>query len=176
MWGVSTVLLGKWKRVANSSVDKMEIDLKPALDLPVLDKRLCRDFVKNAKKDFKNYLPELLPQKLIEPMIGLSGIGAEKKLNSITKDERKKLAKLLKSLRFTVSGLLGYEEAIITGGGVDLTEVDSKTMRSKVVDNLFFAGEILDLDGPTGGYNLQICWSTGYAAGKYAAESLAQKT
>ena len=155
---------------------KMEIDLKPALDLPVLDKRLCRDFVKNAKKDFKNYLPELLPQKLIEPMIGLSGIGAEKKLNSITKDERKKLAKLLKGLRFTVSGLLGYEEAIITGGGVDLTEVDSKTMRSKVVDNLFFAGEILDLDGPTGGYNLQICWSTGYAAGKYAAESLAQKT
>lgn len=151
---------------------KIEIDLKPALGFPVLDKRLHRDFIKNSNKDFKNYLPELLPQKLIEPVIKLSGINSDKKLNSITKDERKKLVNLLKGLKFTVGGLLGYEQAIVTGGGVDLKEVDSKTMRSKIVNNLFFAGEILDIDGPTGGYNLQICWSTGYAAGKYAAESL----
>jgi hypothetical protein len=148
---------------------KIEIDLKPALDFPVLDKRLRRDFIKNSNKDFKNYLPELLPQKLIEPAIKLSGINADKKLNSITKDERKKLVNLLKGLKFTVGGLLGYKQAIVTGGGVDLKEVDSKTMQSKIVNNLFFAGEILDIDGPTGGYNLQICWSTGYAAGAAAA-------
>ena len=150
---------------------KIEIDLKPALDFSVLDKRLQRDFIKNSNKDFKNYLPELLPQKLIEPAIKMSGINSDKKLNSITKDERKKLGDLLKGLKFTVAGLLGYEQAIVTSGGVDLKEIDSKTMRSKIVKNLFFAGEILDIDGPTGGYNLQICWSTGYAAGKHAAES-----
>lgn len=148
---------------------EMGIDLKPALDFAVLDKRLLRDFSASANKDFKNYLPELLPQKLIVPVIKLSGIGADKKLNAITKAERKSLVKLLKGLKLTVSGLLGYEQAIVTSGGVDLREVDSKTMRSKIVANLFFAGEILDLDGPTGGYNLQICWSTGYVAGRAAA-------
>lgn len=147
----------------------ISIDLKPALDFSALDKRLQRDFGENSNKDFKNYLPELLPQKMIDTMVYLSGIEAERKISFITKEERKKLIRLLKELRLTAEGLMGYNQAIVTSGGVNLAEVDSKTMRSRIVENLYFAGEILDLDGPTGGYNLQICWSTGYAAGTYAA-------
>ena len=143
----------------------IEIDLKPALDFSKLDKRLQRDFSEKLNKDFKNYLPNILPKKLIGTFINLSGISPEKKLNSITKEERRGIVRLLKGMRVSVSGLGGYDQAIITTGGVDLREVDSKTMQSRVVKNLSFAGEVLDLDGPTGGYNLQICWSTGYAAG-----------
>lgn len=146
------------------------IDLKPTSSREQLDKKLQKDFRKNIHKNFKNYLPELLPQKMVEVMIKLSGIEAQKKLNFITRPERQKLVDLLKDLRMTVEGTLGYEQAIITSGGVDLQEVDSKTLCSRIIKNLFFAGEILDLDGPTGGYNLQICWSTGYAAGTYAAK------
>jgi predicted Rossmann fold flavoprotein len=148
----------------------LEIDLKPALEFSQLDERLKRDFAQNINKDFKNYLPDLLPQKMVETIIELSGIDPKKKVNLISKVERKKLVGLLKGLRATVDGLVGYHQAIITSGGVDLREVDSKTMRSKKVSNLFFAGEILNLDGPTGGYNLQISWSTGYAAGTAAAQ------
>lgn len=146
------------------------IDLEPALSREQLDKRLQEDFRKNIHKDFKNYLPELLPQKMVEVMVKLSGIEANKKINFITKAERQKLINLLKDLRVTVEDTLGYGQAIITSGGVDLKEVDSRTLHSKIIKNLFFAGEILDLDGPTGGYNLQICWSTGYAAGTSAAK------
>ncbi|MDP1833953.1 MAG: NAD(P)/FAD-dependent oxidoreductase [Candidatus Moranbacteria bacterium] len=145
------------------------IDLKPALDHDQLDARLQRDFKENSNKDFINYLPELLPQKIIAIIINLSGIDPRKKINSVTKEERKKLVGLLKDLRLTADGTTGYNQAIVTSGGVDTKEVDPKTMRSRIVDNLFLAGEILDLDGPTGGYNLQMCWSTGYAAGTYAA-------
>jgi len=148
----------------------MQIDLKPALDTEQLDKRLQRDFTNNINKDFKNYLPDLLPKKMIETIIKLSGIEADKKINSISKEERKKLISLLKNLQLEASDLLGYDQAIITSGGVDLKEIDPRTMRSKIVSNLFFAGEIIDLDGPTGGYNLQICWSTGYLAGESAAK------
>jgi predicted Rossmann fold flavoprotein len=147
----------------------VSIDLKPALNAEQLDTRLQRDFKDNGKKDFVNYLPELLPQKMIALMISLSGIDPRKKINVVTGAERKKLVGLLKDLRLTFDGTVGFAQAVVTSGGVNLKEVDSKTMRSRIVDNLFFAGEILDVDGPTGGYNLQICWSTGYAAGTYAA-------
>ena len=146
----------------------IEIDLKPALDISQLDKRLQRDFAVNGNKDFKNYLPDLVPQKMIEIIIKFSGIEANKKLNAITKEDRKKIAVTLKSLRTGVRGLMGFDQAIVTSGGVNLNEIDSRTMRSKIIDNLFFAGEIIDLDGSTGGYNLQICWSTGYLAGTKA--------
>jgi len=146
----------------------LKIDLKPALDISTLDKRLQRDFKGN--KDFKNYLPELVPQKLGGLIIGLTRISPNKKLNSISKDERKKIVNSLKGLNLTVKGLSGFGQAIITSGGVDLKEIESRTMRSKIIKNLFFAGEIIDLDGPTGGYNLQICWSAGCAAGVSAAE------
>ncbi|MFH1175114.1 MAG: NAD(P)/FAD-dependent oxidoreductase, partial [bacterium] len=148
---------------------EIRIDLKPALDFLQLDKRLQRDFEGSRKKDFKNYLPELLPQKLIETFLKLSGIDPHKKLHFVTKQERKNILHLLKEMKMTASGLLGFDQAIVTSGGVSLSEVDSKTMKSKIISNLFFAGEILDLDGPTGGYNLQISWSTGYAAGTYAS-------
>ncbi len=146
----------------------IEIDIKPALDFQQLDDRLQRDFKKNANKNFGNYLPELLPQKMIGTAIELSGIDAGKKIHSITREERKKIIHLLKGMKVTVENLMGYDQAIATSGGVNLIEVDSKTMRSKIIENLFFAGEILDIDGPSGGYNLQICWSTGHAAGTHS--------
>lgn len=149
----------------------VEIDLKPALDLVHLNKRLQRDFEENRKKSFKNYLPELLPQKMVGTFLSLSGIDPEKKLHFINKEKRNEITHLLKGLRTTVEDLMGYDQAIITSGGVSTKEVDSKTMRSKIITNLSFAGEILDIDGPTGGYNLQICWSTGYAAGTFLKSS-----
>lgn len=148
---------------------EISIDLKPALDYGKLKDRLQRDFDNNPKKTFKNYLPDLLPKKLIETILELSGIDSEKQLCVINGDEKKKLLNLLKDLRVQVEGLLGFEHAIITNGGVDLREVNSRTMQSRKVENLYFAGEILDLDAPTGGYNLQICWSTGFVAGESCA-------
>jgi predicted Rossmann fold flavoprotein len=140
------------------------------LNLAELDQRLQKDFFANQKKDFKNYLPELLPQKMTETIGRLSGIEAHRKLQSITAEERKKLAQLLKTLTLTVGGLMGFEQAIVTSGGVETREIDPQTMQSKIINNLFWAGEVLNVDGPTGGYNLQICWSTGYVAGLSAGK------
>ena len=148
---------------------QLNLDLKPALTQEQLDKRIQSDFAKYANKFFKNSLDDLLPQKLIPVIIEFSRIAPLKKVNLITKEERRRLAALLKGLEMTVSSLLGFEHAIVTSGGVSLREIDSKTMKSKLIDNLFFAGEIINLQGPTGGYNLQICWSTGYLAGQSAA-------
>lgn len=150
---------------------EIQIDLKPALEFSKLDQRLQRDFKENINKDFINYLPELLPRKMINTIIELSNINPRKKINSISKEERKNLIKLLKGLKVKVEDTMGYDQAIVTSGGVSLKEIDSKTMKSRIINNLFFAGEIIDLDGPTGGYNLQICWSTGYAAGTYSASA-----
>ena len=147
---------------------RMQIDFKPALDFIKLDKRIQRDFRKNPNKLFRNSLDELLPQKLIPIIIRLSKIDPSKKVNSITKEERKKLVHLLKEFSLGIKKLEGFKKAIITTGGIKLNEVDQKTMKSKLIDNLYFAGEILDLDGPTGGYNLQVCWTTGYIAGESA--------
>jgi len=148
---------------------KLSLDLKPALDFTKLDRRLQRDLEKYNNRAFKNCLDDLLPQKLIPATIELSGIEPYKQVNIITKEERHALGRLLKGLVMTVSGLLGFSQALVTSGGISIKEIDPKTMRSKLIDNLFFAGEIIDLDGPTGGYNLQVCWSTGYLAGESAA-------
>jgi len=150
---------------------KLFIDFKPALDFNVLDKRLLRDFEENRNKAIKNILPGLLPRKLIPVIMSLAQIDPEKKGNSITKDDRKRLRLLLKEFPLTIKSLLGFNKAIITAGGIPLKEIDPKTMRSRIIRNLFFAGEIIDLDGPTGGYNLQVCWSTGYLAGEQAARA-----
>lgn len=145
---------------------KIKINFKPALDYPTLDKRILRDFEEQKNKQFKNSLNKLLPKKLIPVIIKLSGIEENKKVNEVTKIERKKLIKLLKEFELSIKGLVGFEKAIVTSGGVDLKEVYPKTMKSKIIGNLYFAGEILDIDGPTGGYNLQVAWSTGYLAGE----------
>ena len=144
---------------------RLEIDLKPALDEKQLDHRLLRDFEKNANKQFKNVLGRLFPSKLIPVMIQLSGIDPEKKVNVISKEERRAFVHLIKHLPMTVTGLRGYNEAIITKGGIRTREIDPGTMESKQVKGLYFAGEVLDLDALTGGFNLQIAWSTAYAAG-----------
>ncbi|NQT29275.1 MAG: NAD(P)/FAD-dependent oxidoreductase [Candidatus Saganbacteria bacterium] len=150
---------------------ELQIDFKPALSFEKLDKRIQRDFLKNSNKMFKNSLDDLLPQKLIAVIIWLSGIDPEKKVNHITTKERSRFLHLLKELKVAVSGLYGFEKAVITAGGVSLKEIDPQTLCSKLINNLYFAGEILDLDGPTGGFNLQICWSTGYLAGKTATQT-----
>ena len=144
---------------------KLVIDFKPKLDFKTLDKRLQNDFAKSNKKLFRNSLNNLLPKKLIPIIINLSEIDPDKKANDITKLERKKLLHLLKNFELNIKSLSGFSKAIITSGGVSLKEVDPQTMQSKIIKNLYLAGEILDLDGPTGGYNLQVCWSTGYMAG-----------
>ncbi|MCK5416424.1 NAD(P)/FAD-dependent oxidoreductase [Candidatus Parcubacteria bacterium] len=144
---------------------KIKIDFKPALDFKKLDLRILNDFKEMNNKLFKNSLDKLLPQKLIPIIIKLSGIDSEKKVNLVTHQERKKLIHLLKEFTLSFKSLVGFNKAIITTGGVDLSEVDPKTCQSKIIDNLYLAGEILDIDGPTGGYNLQICWSTGFAVG-----------
>jgi hypothetical protein len=147
---------------------RMSLDLKPALDFETLDNRLQRDFQKYQNKSFKNGLGDLLPRKMIPVIIKLSGINPEKKINILTKEERTNLVKLLKNLEMTSIGLLDFDQAIATTGGVSLSEINDKTMRSKIIDNLFFAGEMIDVDGPTGGFNLQVCWSTGRLAGENA--------
>ncbi|MGC8851759.1 MAG: NAD(P)/FAD-dependent oxidoreductase [Minisyncoccia bacterium] len=153
---------------------KVVLDLKPALSPEVLDKRIQSDFLKYHNKVFRHALDDLLPQKLIPLIIKLSGINSDKKVNKISKLERHKLGQLLKHLEMTISSLLGFEHAIITQGGVSLKEIDAKTMKSKVIDNLYLAGEIINLHGPSGGYNLQLCWSTGYLAGESAAQNALQ--
>jgi len=149
---------------------KLLLDLKPALDFKKLDKRIQRDFQEFKGRMFKNSLKGLLPLSMIPVMIKLSGIDPEKKVDYISREERNKLVHLLKELELTPTGLLGFKWSVVTSGGVALKEVDPNTMCSKKIKNLYFAGEILDLDGPSGGYNLQICWSTGYLAGESAAK------
>ncbi|MDZ4993192.1 aminoacetone oxidase family FAD-binding enzyme [Clostridium perfringens] len=145
---------------------EISLDLKPALEEKQLDLRIQKDFKKNLNKDFKNSLDELLPKKLIPVIIELSGIDENKKVNSITKEERRTLLNLLKNLTFSVKGLRDIAEAIVTAGGVSTKEIDPSTMQSKILNNLYFAGEVIDVDAFTGGYNVQIALSTGYLAGK----------
>ena len=143
----------------------LKIDFKPALDKEKLDARILRDFESEKNKLFRNSLDKLLPQKLIEPIINLSGINSNKKVNEISKKERIDLVNLLKEFPITISGFRPVEEAIITAGGINIKEINPKTMESKIVKNLFFAGEIIDVDAYTGGFNLQIAYSTGFTAG-----------
>lgn len=144
------------------------INLKPALTEEQLDARLIREFTENHNRQFKNVLGSLFPGKLIPVMIQLSGISPEKKVHEITKEERKRLLDLTRAFPFTITGLRDYKEAIITKGGVDVKNINPKTMESKLVSGLYFVGEVLDVDALTGGFNLQVAWSTAYAAAKRA--------
>lgn len=146
----------------------LSIDLKPALSKEQLDARILREFEEFTNKQFKNSLVHLFPAKLIPVMVEQSGIDPDRKVHEITRQERSRLTELTKDFRLTLTGLRGYKEAIITQGGVAVREINPSTMESKLVQNLYFAGEVLDLDAVTGGFNLQIAWSTGYAAGRSA--------
>ena len=143
----------------------MYIDLKPALDAEQLDKRILREFDAAMNKQFKNVIGSLMPAKMVPVMIALSGIDPDKKVNEVSREERRKLAGLLKKMPLTITGLRGWNEAIITKGGISVKDINPSTMESKKIPNLYFCGEVLDLDALTGGYNLQIAWSTGYLAG-----------
>lgn len=149
---------------------KLLIDLKPALSEQQLDERMLRDFAENQNKQFKNAMNKLLPSKLISIIIRLSGIDEERHVNEISRVERSRLVHVLKNMEMTVTGSRGFEEAIITRGGIALKEINPTTMESKLVKGLYFVGEVLDVDALTGGFNLQIAWSTGYAAGSGISE------
>lgn len=143
----------------------LKIDLKPALDETKLDNRIKRDFEKYKNKDLQNGLQDLLPSKMILPVLELAKLDGEKKINSVTKEERLELLKTLKGFEIAIKGFRPIEEAIVTAGGISIKEINPKTMESKIVEGLYFAGEIIDVDAYTGGFNLQIAYSTGYTAG-----------
>lgn len=174
-WGVSgpIILSGSAHLLRYKNVEELlkegkielSINLKPALAEEKLENRILRDFEAQKNKEFKNSLNELLPKKLIEPIIRMSGIDENKKVNSITKQERKNLVKLLQDFRIKINGFRPINEAIVTSGGISVKEINPKTMESKIIHGLYFAGEIIDVDAYTGGFNLQIAWSTGYTAG-----------
>lgn len=149
----------------------MYIDMKPALDMKALDNRLLRDFEKYINKDLRNALNDILPQKMIPVIIRLSGIDETKKIHDITKEERKRMEELIKGLPVHITGTAGFDMAVVTSGGVNTDEIDPSTMESRKIKGLFFAGEVLDVDAYTGGFNLQIAFSTGYTAAEGLEES-----
>lgn len=164
----SSAHLIRYKQVnelLNNKKIKLIIDLKPALDYEKLDLRIRRDFEIDKNKKFKNSLDKLLPKKLIEPVIDIVNIDPDKCVNEITKKERENLVNLLKNFEIVIRGFRPIEEAIITSGGINTKEINPKTMESKIVNGLYFAGEIIDVDSYTGGFNLQIAYSTGYTSG-----------
>lgn len=144
----------------------LHIDLKPALDIQKLDDRILRDFSEMKNKKFKNSLDKLLPQKMIPIIIKLSKINSEKQVNEITKKEREELVQIIKDLKLAIKGFRPIDEAIITSGGINIKEINPSTMESKIIKGVYFAGEVIDVDAYTGGFNLQIAYSTGYTAGK----------
>ncbi len=168
-YGVSGPLILSASSLINDSMKDMpldmEIDLKPALTEEQLHKRVLRDFEENLNRQFKNALSKLFPAKLIPVIIRLSGIEADAKVNAITKGQRMDFVRIIKHFPLTLQRFRGFDEAIITRGGICMKEVNPSTMESKLVSGLYFAGEVLDLDALTGGFNLQIAWSTGYLAG-----------
>lgn len=164
----SSAHLVRYKNINQLMKDKkikLNIDLKPALSIEKLDDRILRDFAEFKNKEFKNSLDKLLPQKMIPVIIELSKIEPDKKVNEITKEERLNLVKIIKNLEIYISGFRPINEAIVTAGGISTKEINPKTMESKIVKNLYFAGEVIDVDAYTGGFNLQIAYSTGYTAG-----------
>ena len=166
--------LVRYKDIENLLKDKkikLQIDLKPALSESQLDDRILRDFKEFKNKQFKHSLDKLLPQKIIPVIIEKSGIDGEKRVNEITKEERKKLISVLKDFELTIKDFRPVEEAIITSGGIDTKEINPKTMESKIIKGLYFAGEIIDVDAYTGGFNLQIAYSTGYTAGMHVGDA-----
>ena len=168
-FGISgPIILSSSAHITDNSKYYINLDLKPALTNEVLDKRLIRDFEKYSNKDFINSLDELLPKKLIPIKVSLSKIEPHKKVNEITKQEREVLVSLLKNLKVDIKKLRPIEEAIVTRGGVSVKEINPSTMESKLISGLYFCGEVIDVDAYTGGYNLQIAFSTGYKAGQNA--------
>ncbi len=164
----ASAILVRYKNIENLLREgkiKIKIDLKPALDNEKLNNRILRDFEELKNKQFKNSLEKLLPRKMIEPVISITGIDENKRINEITKEERRKIVNVLKNFELTLSGFRTIDEAIITSGGISIKEINPKNMESKIIKGLYFAGEIIDLDAFTGGFNLQIAWSTGYTAG-----------
>lgn len=153
------------EQILNEGKVELEIDLKPALSEEKLDARILRDFEEQKNKQFKNSLDKLLPQKLIPVIIEKTNINESKKINEITKQERQKLVNELKHFKISINGTRPIEEAIVTSGGINIKEINPKTMESKLISGLYFAGEVIDVDCLTGGYNLQVAWSTGYTAG-----------
>ena len=149
---------------------ELAIDLKPALDKDKLDARLQRDFTQYSRKQMPNGMKDLLPQRLIAPVLDQAFIDEEKFVNQLSRAERRRLVDVLKAFTVLITGTRPIAEAIVTAGGVSLKEIDPKTMESKLIKGLFFAGEVMDIDGYTGGYNLQAAFSTGYAAGTFAAQ------
>lgn len=154
---------------------ELQIDLKPALDEKKLDARVLGDFTKYRNRDFANALCDLLPQKMIPAFVEICGVAGDKKVNAVTKAEREQMIKALKCFRVPLTGFRPIQEAIVTRGGVDVREISPKTMESRLVRGLYFAGEVLDVDAYTGGFNLQIAFSTGFAAGRSAAEQMPDK-
>ena len=164
----SSAHLVRYKDIENKLLNKkikLKIDFKPALSEEKLEQRILRDFEEIKNKQYKNSLNKLLPQKLINIIIEKSNINADKKINEITKEERKRLVKILKNFELTIKSFRPIDEAIITSGGIDIKEINPKTMESKKIKGLYFAGEVIDVDAYTGGFNLQIAYSTGYTAG-----------
>lgn len=150
---------------------KVKIDLKPNLTLEQLDEIVIRDFEKNAAKRLGNCLVSLVSPRMLALILDLSGVNMKEFASRVSKEDRKKIVKLIKSLELNVEELFGFDRAMVTSGGVSIKEIDPKTMKSRLIENLYFAGEVIDVDGPTGGYNLQMCWSTGYVAGDAAAST-----
>lgn len=170
-FGVSgPVIISASAVIGNKNIKgyRLSIDLKPALDEEKLDERILRDFAEQKNKSLKNSLNKLFPAKLIDEVIYQSKVNPDKKVNLLTKEERHSLVHATKNMEYVISSTRGFNEAIITKGGVEVSQINPKTMESKKIKGLFFAGEVLDLDAFTGGYNLQIAWSTGYAAGEGA--------
>ena len=170
-FGVSgPVIISASAVIGNKNIKgyRLSIDLKPALDEEKLDERILRDFTEQKNKALKNSLNKLFPAKLIDEVIFQSKLDPDKKVNLLTKEERHSLVHATKNLEYVISSTRGFNESIITKGGVEVSQINPKTMESKKIKGLFFAGEVLDLDAFTGGYNLQIAWSTGYAAGEGA--------
>lgn len=170
-FGISGPLVLSASSVINKNMSlSAVINLKPALSYEELDKRIQKDFSIYANKSFKNSLNDLFPSKLINVVIKLSGIDEDKKVNLITREERKALAALIQNFSLKISGLRPIEEAIVTAGGVDTRQIDPSTMKSKLIKNMYFAGEVIDVDAYTGGFNIQIALSTGYIAGSKVGE------
>ena len=166
------IILSASAHLRNTDISELtlSIDLKPALDEKTLDNRILSDFKMSANKDFINSMGALLPLKMIAPFVERTEIDPRRKVNSITKEERRRIVSLLKAFTIPLSGFRPIEEAIITSGGISTKEIKPSTMESKLVPGLYFAGEMIDVDAYTGGFNLQIAFSTGYLAGKSAAE------
>jgi hypothetical protein len=156
------------KQDVNNKDVKLYIDLKPALTYEQLDKRILREFDDNKNKQFKNVISSLFPSKLVPVMPMLADISPDRKVNEVTREERERFVNVIKNMELTITGTRDYNEAIITKGGISTNEISPSTMESKLVKGLYFAGEVLDLDALTGGFNLQIAWSTGHLAGQSA--------